>query len=79
VKPRPIWHIKRVTVKTGNSIKDYVPGSNGEPEHFTPSHEEQAFLLLQGKCPHNTGWTYDGHGHNSSAWECDKCREIKWW
>lgn len=46
-------------------------------EILTPSKEEQAFLVLQGKCPHNKGWSYAGHSHNSDAYECKICREMK--
>lgn len=46
---------------------------------FTPSEEEQAILILQGKCPHNQGWNYAGHGHKDDAYECRLCGEIKWW
>jgi len=44
-----------------------------------PSKEEQAFLILQGKCPHNAAWYEDGHSHNSTAYKCSLCREIKFW
>lgn len=46
---------------------------------LTPSKEEQTLLILQGKCPHNQGWRYDGHGHNEDAYECKMCKAIKWW
>lgn len=57
----------------------YVPGSNGEPKHFTLSEEEQTWRVLEGKCPHNEGWRYEGHGHNDEAWSCKICNEYKWW
>lgn len=60
-----------------NLVK-YKPGSNGEPAYLTPTEEEQSLLVLQGKCPHNNGWRYGGHGHNSEAWECMLCRTTKW-
>jgi hypothetical protein len=46
---------------------------------LTPKPEEQTLLLLQGKCPHNQGWTYDGHGHNDDAYKCRACGHIKFW
>ena len=46
---------------------------------LTPSKEEQTLLILQGKCPHNQGWRYAGHGHKDDAYECILCKEIKWW
>ena len=46
---------------------------------LTPSKEEQTFRILQGKCPHNGGWRYEGHGHNSYAYECKLCYHVKWW
>ena len=46
---------------------------------FTPSKEEQTMRILQGKCPHNGGWRYAGHGHNSDCYECILCKETKWW
>ncbi len=45
---------------------------------LTPSEEEQTFLILQGKCPHNKGWRYAGHGHNDDAYDCNLCGETKW-
>jgi hypothetical protein len=47
--------------------------------YLTPSKEEQTALVLAGKCPHNKGWRYDGHSHNSEAYECVLCRETKYW
>ena len=44
--------------------------------HLTPAAEEQTFLILQGKCPHNQGWRYVGHSHNDDAYECRLCRAI---
>lgn len=46
---------------------------------LTPKPEEQTFLILQGKCPHNKGWSYLGHGHNDDAYGCRLCGETKWW
>jgi len=46
---------------------------------LTPGTEEQTFLKLQGKCPHNGGWRHLGHGHNDDAYECLLCGETKWW
>lgn len=46
---------------------------------LTPSKEEQTILILKGKCPHNQGWTYVGHGHNDDAYACKFCGEVKWW
>ena len=58
---------------------EYIPGSNGEPKHFTPTKEEQTFLVLQGKCAHNNGWKYIGHGHNDEGWDCKICGHTKWY
>ena len=46
---------------------------------LTPSGPEQTFRILQGKCPHNGGWSYLGNGHNSDAYQCKLCHEVKWW
>ncbi|HET8688566.1 MAG TPA: hypothetical protein VFM18_18285 [Methanosarcina sp.] len=40
---------------------------------FTPSKEEQTLLILQGKCPHNKGWDWFGHGHNYDTYKCRLC------
>ena len=57
----------------------YIPGSNDEPKHFTPSEEEQLLRILQGKCPHNMGWHYEGDGYNYESWSCVMCRDCKYW
>ncbi len=44
---------------------------------LTPSKEDQTWLILKGKCPHNQGWNYEGHGHNSSFYRCRLCGELK--
>lgn len=49
----------------------------GAEEYLTPSEEEQVWLILQGKCPHNEGWTYLGHGHNDESYQCVLCNAIK--
>ncbi|HEY6435444.1 MAG TPA: hypothetical protein VIY47_02560 [Ignavibacteriaceae bacterium] len=46
---------------------------------LTPSKEEQILLVLAGKCPHNKGWDYDGHGHNDDYYRCRMCGDIKTW
>lgn len=46
---------------------------------FTPTQQEQTLLLLQGKCPHNKGWSYDGHSHNDDAYKCNLCGDIEWY
>jgi hypothetical protein len=48
-------------------------------KELTPSDEEQVLLILQGKCPHNQGWRYEGHGHDDAAYECIICGEIAWY
>ena len=48
-------------------------------EVFTPSEKEQTLLVLQGKCPHNGGWKWDGHGHNDDCYVCKLCGALKWW
>lgn len=45
---------------------------------FTPTTEVQTFRILQGLCPHNKGWTWDGHGHNDDCYRCKLCRETIW-
>lgn len=47
-------------------------------EILTPSEEEQTLLILQGKCPHNQGWRYVGHGHNDDCYECMICGKSGW-
>lgn len=47
-------------------------------ECLTPSLEEQTMLILAGKCPHNKGWRYAGHGHNDDAYTCALCGEMEW-
>lgn len=44
---------------------------------LTPSEVEQTLLILQGKCPHNQGWTYVGHGHNYDVCRCNACGEME--
>jgi hypothetical protein len=46
---------------------------------FTPDEEEQTKLVLEGKCPHNKGWRYMGHGHNDEAYECKLCKMMKFY
>lgn len=46
-------------------------------EYLTPTEEEQTFLILQGKCPHNKGWRYGGHGHNDEWYSCALCGITK--
>lgn len=43
---------------------------------LTPSEEEQTWRILKGLCPHNQGWRYEGHGHNSSFYRCVLCGEM---
>ncbi len=43
---------------------------------LTPPKEEQTKLVLQGKCPHNKGWTFFSHGHNDKAYTCDLCGKM---
>ena len=51
--------------------KKYVSGQ------LTPSPEEQTFLILSGKCPHNKGWTYIGkRGDDDEFWACKSCAEY---
>lgn len=42
-------------------------------KYLLPTEEEQAWLILQGKCPHNDGWIYKGHGHNDETYQCRLC------
>lgn len=48
-------------------------------KYLTPDEEKQTFLVLQGKCPHNRGWSYQGHSHNDDAYQCSICGEIEWY
>jgi hypothetical protein len=48
-------------------------------EFLTPSVEDQLVLVLAGECPHNRGWSYHAHGHNSSAYKCNLCGKIDWY
>jgi hypothetical protein len=59
--------------KTSGDIVDDAPSA------LTPSLEEQTLRILQGKCPHNKGWTDMGHSHNSNAYECKLCSEMRFW
>jgi hypothetical protein len=47
-------------------------------DRLAPSPEEQTFLILQGKCPHNQGWRYVGHSHNDDAYECVACGKLEY-
>lgn len=47
--------------------------------YLTPPEEEQTMRILQGLCPHNQGWTYVGHAHNSDAYMCRLCSETGWY
>jgi hypothetical protein len=46
---------------------------------LTPDKEEQVFLILQGKCPHNGGWSWLGHGHNDDCYRCNLCGKEDWY
>ena len=46
---------------------------------FTPDEEQQLMLILQGKCPHNQGWSWASFGHNSDAYKCNLCGQIEWY
>lgn len=48
-------------------------------DQFTPCEEEQTMLILQGKCPHNRGWKWVGHGHNDDAYECILCGQMEFY
>ena len=48
-------------------------------ELFTPTKEEQTALVLAGKCPHNKGWTYVGHGHKDDCYGCCLCSMSEWY
>lgn len=50
---------------------------NDATKIFTPSEKEQAFLILQGKCPHNVGWMYWSHNHNDDNYRCIRCGEWR--
>ena len=47
--------------------------------YLTPPEEEQTMRILQGLCPHNKGWTYVGHSHNSDAYMCNSCTDTGWY
>ncbi len=46
---------------------------------LTPSEEDQALLVLQGKCPHNQGWKFSCFGHNDTAYDCVLCGHTEWY
>ncbi len=52
---------------------------NTVERYLTPSEEEQVKLVLEGKCPHNQGWTFHGFGHNSNAYKCNLCGHLEWY
>jgi len=52
---------------------------NDIEEWLTPPPEEQVFLILQGKCPHNNGWRLDGHTSHEDAYKCVMCGEIEFY
>lgn len=70
-------YIGALIVEDQNSFEYRL--SKGIDNALTPSKEEQALLILQGKCPHNRGWDHLGYGHNSDAYKCVMCKEMKWW
>ena len=53
--------------------------SDAAERYLTPSEEEQTFRILQGKCPHNDGWNYEGHGHNDDCYSCRLCGQQEWY
>ena len=46
---------------------------------LAPSEQEQAWLILQGKCPHNGNLSWEGHGHNDDCYTCSLCGYVRWW
>lgn len=46
---------------------------------FTPPEHIQTFRILQGLCPHNTGWVLIGHSHNEDAFRCLLCGQIEFY
>ena len=47
--------------------------------YLTPSMVEQQKLISKGECPHNQGFSYGGHGHNSDCYECNVCGKYFWY
>lgn len=47
-------------------------------KYFTPGLECQTLRILEDKCPHNKGWTWEGHGHNDDCYKCKQCGETIW-
>lgn len=45
---------------------------------FTPSPEMQTMRILKNQCPHNQGWSWDGHGHSDNCYKCNLCHVTKW-
>lgn len=43
---------------------------------LTPSSEHQLKLILEGKCPHNSGWEFHSIGHNDKIFKCVSCGEF---
>ena len=56
--------------KTVNAVQDAAEN------WLTPTEKEQAWRILKGECPHNKGWHYEGHGHNSSYYRCALCGKM---
>ena len=54
-----------------NYPDDYVPMA------LILSEKEQTFRILQGKCPHNGQWEYQGHHGIDSMWQCRLCKEVE--
>jgi len=44
---------------------------------LAPTKEEQTLLILQGKCPHNQGWTYIARYADEILYKCRMCGESK--
>jgi hypothetical protein len=48
-------------------------------EYLTPDKETQAFLILQGKCPHNKEWSHRGQNGQDSYYVCNLCLAGAWY
>lgn len=51
------------------------PEKKNKLDPLNPTEEEQALRVLQGKCPHNRGWTYFGRYNDDIVYTCNSCGE----
>ena len=44
-----------------------------ENDWLSPSTEEQIKLILEGKCPHNKGWSFIAGYADERLYQCNEC------